>query len=557
MCFSPSSIPAVPSCSISTFLGGNGSDIPSNIALDPPGNIYIAGYTNSVSTNGPPNGPDALYPVTPSAYQSSAGAPGSGTFFPFLTKLSPDLHTILYSSIIGSPSQNTFNQGMALGQNGIVFLGGRTTTPNFPVKNAFQSNCEAIGPACYPSGYVAEFDTTASGNASLVFSTYLNDGLGVATGPSAGNSETQVHALVADAQNNVYAVGETSELNFPTTPGAYSPACTYNSTNGLCNSPVMLKFSPAGSLLWSTYFGTNSSCCNPVGLAIALDSNNNVYAAGTSSSVSGLPLVNAFQSGPAKPGDQITAFVWALSSDGSQLVFSSYFGGGGNDTPTGIALDRSGNIYLAGYTTSTDLPVTPGAVQTVDPGFQQSFFAKASCLTAPCPALPSLPVNAVTLMVSPAAATPGQPVTMTATVAGQPNQPIPTGTVTFYSGSTSLGQSPVNAAGTATFTSSTLAVGTYAVTATYGGDDLYFANVSAAQSLTIAPAVTTTTASSAALTFSPNAQPITLNATIASSAGPVNARVRQLHASRSHGVGNGHWRHGQREFYGPGRHGRR
>ncbi|HEY1183581.1 MAG TPA: SBBP repeat-containing protein [Bryobacteraceae bacterium] len=72
------------------------------------------------------------------------------------------------------------------------------------------------------------------------------------------------------------------------------------------------------------------------------------------------------------------AFVAKFRPDGKTLIFSTYFGGMGDDTGQGIALDGSGNIWIAGSTSSYDLPVTPGAFQSTLPGEQNAYVAKFS-----------------------------------------------------------------------------------------------------------------------------------------------------------------------------------
>jgi hypothetical protein len=521
----------------STFIGGSGNDSSSAVGLDPAGNVYIAGSTNSLSVNVGPNGPDVNYPETASAFEpASTVSAGGSPFVAFLTKLSPDLHSVLYSSILGGGNVGNcgnglcgnFGQSLAVGQNGIAYLGGYTSSASFPVTaGALQTTCPSCvgnyGGTVQDTGFISAFDTTRSGAASLVFSTYFNG--------SAPNT-TYVTSLAADSQNNVYAAGTSSARDFPATAGSYSPNCSYPDTrgDGVCGNAFVLKMNATGSLVWSTYYGSTLGYefqgrfgVPTAAAAIALDGSNNVYLAGGGLIDIGLPQVNAASPPPAggRP-----VFLATFSADGSTLLFASYFGGTAVDTPAGIALDHAGNIYFAGTTSSTDVPVTAGAVQTVNtypgPG-STGFFAKVSCLNAPCPSLPSLPVNAINLSLTPASAALGQTVTLTATVSGPAGQPVPTGTVTFSTSETTIGSAPLNNSGIATVTTSSLAAGSYEVFANYSGDSLYLTSTSAAEPLTVQPAPTSTGTNNAALTFSASAQMVTLSATVTGGLGTVTA----------------------------------
>ncbi|MBS1792550.1 MAG: SBBP repeat-containing protein [Acidobacteria bacterium] len=99
----------------STFIGGNGSDVATAIAIDASGSPYVTGYTlNSVGTN---------YPATAGAYQTSH----NGGHDAYLSRFSPNGSTLLYSTFLGGLADDQAN-GIALDANGNVFLAGMTTT---------------------------------------------------------------------------------------------------------------------------------------------------------------------------------------------------------------------------------------------------------------------------------------------------------------------------------------------------------------------------------------------------------------------------------------------
>ena len=138
-------------------------------------------------------------------------------------------------------------------------------------------------------------------------------------------------------------------------------------------------------------------------------------------------------------------------------------------------VDSQGNIYVAGNANVGGLPVTAGAFQHASAGSADGFIAKLNLLLSP----------SIGLVVAPGTANAGSPVTFTATVTGVAGKPIPTGTVNFMIGSTTLGSGTLNANGVATLVSSAINGGNYSVTAVYAGDNLYSSATSAASPLTI------------------------------------------------------------------------
>ena len=127
--------------------------------------------------------------------------------------------------------------------------------------------------------------------------------------------------------------------------------------------------------MFSTYLG-GSGCTVSYpesGQGIALDAAGDAYVAGVTSSPN-FPLWNPIQ--PQLEGST-DAFVVEMNAAGG-LLFSTYMGGSGVDVGNAIALDPSGSIYVAGYTYSTDFPVTSGAVQTANAGECDAFLFKLS-----------------------------------------------------------------------------------------------------------------------------------------------------------------------------------
>jgi hypothetical protein len=525
-----------------TPLGGSANDIAQSIVLDATGRPYIVGETSStqyykcsavgphcgdvpaypVDNHGNPDIGISNYPTTSNAFYSSTAEsqqysttdPNSGnTGGPqdeqaFITILSADLHSFVYSSLIGggviggcgNGACNTNGIAVAVNAAGIGYIGGNTSSAHWPTTaGAFAATCSNAGAAnsqCPMTGWLAGFDPSKSGSASLLFSTYIN---GSSAGLDGGGNPLypagDVYGLAVDSQGNVIATGDTYANNFPTTAGTLQPACVQfgdgNGNSKRCASAYVTKLSPTGATVWSTYFGPPTQPGNfVIGNSVALDANDNVFIAGTSTSPT-LPLIHAISTNSAQNGD---AFVFELSPTGSTELMGTYIGANGISVDNNaLHLDSNLNAYFSGsiqYSTngSESFPATPGAFSTTGLGGSTDGWVMKL--------ITQQQASVTALTVSPDPATPSQTVTLTAKVTTPSTITgtiLPTGVVTFNNGSTVIGTGTLNASGVAAY-SGTLAGGTYNVTASYAGNAGFNSSVSTATSLTVSGAVNTTTA---------------------------------------------------------------
>jgi hypothetical protein len=181
---------------------------------------------------------------------------------------------------------------------------------------------------------------------TLAYSTYLG-----------GSGGDQAVGIAVDTTGNAYVTGVTFSSDFPATPGAFQ-------THNRGDDGFVSKLNATGSALaYSTYVGGSGE---DQGIGIAVDSSGSAYVTGQTFS-SDFPITQgAFQT--IFGGGISNAFVSKLNAAGSALLYSTYLGGSLLDYPSGIAVDISGNAYVAGLTESDDFPTTPGAFQTTFAG---------------------------------------------------------------------------------------------------------------------------------------------------------------------------------------------
>jgi len=313
-----------------TCIGGNNTDVGTAIALDPasPGNVYVTGFTNSNTSEG--------FPITGGAYQNLLNMGGSSSYCDaFVVHIPIGVASPTYCSYLGGSDND---QGLGIATNGTsYYVTGWTQSTNFPIN---------LLPTFYSGGKDA-FVSQFTGLATLGYSEYLG---------GAGNDEGRgITANNIAGQEYAYITGVTYSTDFPTQPltgrlggAAYAK---WNSGTTSYGDAFVTKLEPTGELNWSTYLGGIN---NDGGNAIALDGNNNIYITGYTSS-NDFPSINPIPTFGTKHAFQ-DVFITMVNSNLTSLNFSTYLGGGLDETGTGIAVSDPQDIYISGYTTSYDFP---------------------------------------------------------------------------------------------------------------------------------------------------------------------------------------------------------
>ncbi len=308
----------------STYLGGGSNDAGRAIAVDSMGDAYLTGYASSTN-----------FPIV-NGFQKKR----KGSVDAFVAKLSPLGNSLVYSTYLGG-DHSSYGYGLAVDGSGDTFVTGYTNSTAFPLKNPLQAAGGGGNDA-----FVAKINPKGTG---LLYSTYLG-----------GTGNDYGYAIVLDGSGNIYVTGSTSSANFPTA----NPLQAINA--GGSSDAFVAELNGSGSaLVYSTYLGGSDT---DVAQSLALDSSGNAYVTGYTRSTN-FPTANALNSGN---GGLYDAFVAEVSVGGTALVYSTYLGGSQEDYGTGIAVGRSGLVYVTGYTFSTNFP-TLNPFQSQNAGGDDAF----------------------------------------------------------------------------------------------------------------------------------------------------------------------------------------
>ena len=273
---------------------------------------------------------------TANGYESDYGG---GAYDAFVSKFNAAGNGVIYSTYLGG-SAGDAGIGLAIDGSGNVYVTGYTESDNFPTTEDAYDTSHNGG----PDVFVTKLDPDGD---DLIYSTYLG-------GSTAGSGDDALRIAV-DASGCAYVTGRTFSDDFPTTAGVFQTA----KNNGTTTSDIFVtKFNDDGSdLVYSTYLGGSAT---DRARGMALDDDGNVCISGWTDSTD-FPTKDPYQGSNSGGRDIVLA---KLNSTGSALIYSTYYGGSNNDLAYGLALDASGNTYIAGPTDSTDFP-TESAFQSI------------------------------------------------------------------------------------------------------------------------------------------------------------------------------------------------
>jgi len=324
----------------STYLGGFGTELCWDLAVDSAGRAYLTGSTDAVD-----------FPTTPGAFDGSLDS----WYDAFVARFNADASALEYSTFIGGDNAD-YSQAIAIDSAGNAYITGYTHSANFPVT-----------PDAADSSYDAQ---------EIFIAKLNNDGSTLSYASFLGGSDSEYATDIAvDDTGHIYLTGTTRSTDFPVTAGAFDTS--YNTTADYSGDAFLLRLLPdARTIDFATYLGGQN---NDLAQGLALAADGGIYVTGYTESPDFLTTPDAFDtvcedcSATFPPPD---GFLVKVTADGASLTYGTFFGGTGYDRPAAVAEDGAGYVYLAGTTSSVDFPTTPAAFDIIHDGFNDGFAAK-------------------------------------------------------------------------------------------------------------------------------------------------------------------------------------
>jgi hypothetical protein len=316
-----------------TYLGDEENDEGNSITISSDGSVYVTGVTFSSD-----------FPASADAYDNFYDGDGDA----FVSKMNGDLTNLLASTFFGGGLAD-FGSSVFIGQDGSVYVGGKTSSSTFPVTDAYDSTYNG-GDA---DAFISKMDEDLS---TLVAFTYIG-----------GSSTDYGNKATIDSDGNIYIAGWTVSSNFPTTAGAYGGSFG----GGEGDAFVSKLDGDLKSLLASTYLGgsADDNC-----YSVAVDSSGNIYAAGLTVS-SDFPTTTGAYNTSFGGGDG-DVFVSKLDENLGSLSASTYLGGTALDYGNSVAVSSDGSVYVTGFAGSSDFPTARGSYDTSSNGSDDIFISK-------------------------------------------------------------------------------------------------------------------------------------------------------------------------------------
>jgi hypothetical protein len=349
-----------PTLSYSTYVGGSLIDGANGIAVAPDDSAFITGETFSADFPTV----DAIYGKAPEGEVA------------FVSKISPDGSALLYSTYLGC--NPTMGNAIAVDSLGEAYVTGETMCPGFPTTEgtpqgwcADDNKCGAFwnqwGATVF-NGFATKLNVEGT---AILWSTFIGD-YSMCAGRAIAVDEAQNAYVAGDDGGNIM---ETVPLTPPETPPPlFCHSNGFQTTlggsggnpyGGSGTDAFLLKIDAQGSqFLYCTFIGGSNE---DVGFGVAVDTAANAYVTGVTYSSDFPTGGGALQTIYAGAGDAFLTKVNTNATGAASLVFSTYLGGSGLDQGNSVAVDTSGNAYVAGLTTSraSSLLFTPpsGAYQ--------------------------------------------------------------------------------------------------------------------------------------------------------------------------------------------------
>jgi gliding motility-associated-like protein len=310
------------------------------------------------------------YPTTIGAYQINYANSSGGTDI-VITKYDTTGTQRIFSTYLGG-SLDDLPHSMIVNSANELFIYGTTASADFPItSSAFQQSFNG-GTGFSPSGIGVSFPNgsdlfvsrLSANGGNLLASTFIggsgNDGLNTATTLKYNYADEVRGEIDIDQQNNIYIATCTNSNDFPTTNSFQI------NSNGGQEGCIIKMDNQLTTIIWSTYLGgINDDAI----YSLALDKNDDIYVTGGTNSSDFPTSTNAYQDS-YQDSINADAFITKISSNGSQVLASSYFGTSKYDQAYFVEIGSTNAIYLFGQTKMTGTQLVNNATYSVIDGGQ-------------------------------------------------------------------------------------------------------------------------------------------------------------------------------------------
>ena len=318
-----------------TYLGGSGDDNPYALEQGPDGNIYLTGYTSS--TNFPLLGGGVF-----SGTSLDARSQTSNNIF--ITKINKAGTSIKSAVIGGNGDEQSFD--LRFDPSGNIIIGGYTNSTNLATQYA---------------GSGAS-NTNNGGTDALIFKINSNLNSLLWMKNYGGASGDRINILnVKQSTGDIYIAGTTSSNNFPLISARQS-------SRGGSEAGFLQKLNSSGTIQWSSYFSSESGSKVAI-LCMELDkTQDTLYFGGLTSGLNASNITaGAYDMSYNSNGD----FFVSKMAINQTYIAGTYLGGSAlEDNMMGLNVDENNDVYIFGYTRSTNFPITTDALQTSNLGGQ-------------------------------------------------------------------------------------------------------------------------------------------------------------------------------------------
>lgn len=311
----------------SSYFGGDGRDFGTVLALRPNGNVLLAGNTTSGEL--------------PGADSNTLQMSNRGGIDAFIAEFNPTSGTLVYATFLGGDGTDN-PTGLAVAANGQVIVSGMTSSTDFPVAGF------PYGGAYFGKGdvFVSVLDTSKTTFGALIYGGYFG-----------GNDLDYPTAMAQDADGTLWIAGYTFSRDLPASPNAIQTISAGSADLFLMRIDLNKFF--GAQVVYCTYFGGSGA---DVATSMVLEGGSRVTLGGYTMGRD-FPLVGDALPLPATR-TSIDAFVVSLDTSVAfvnGIVYSGLVSSPGTDVIVGLARDAEAQLYFAGYTNSSALPVSGGA----------------------------------------------------------------------------------------------------------------------------------------------------------------------------------------------------